>query len=80
MGPPVNSERSDTIHATQEAPAVKADGITQEQADAIGEILRQEYETNPAFRAVIDAKLPTPSLSGSPASPLAGEPPKGEAA
>ena len=30
--------------------------ITQEQADAIGRILDEEYETNPAFREVIDAK------------------------
>lgn len=30
--------------------------ITQEQADAISRILAEEYETNPAFREVVDAR------------------------
>jgi len=54
--------------------------ITEEQARAIADVLAEEYETNAAFRAIITAKASTTSLTCSPASPLAGEPPKGVAA
>ena len=30
--------------------------ITQAQADAIGDILRAEYDSNPAFREIVNAK------------------------
>lgn len=31
--------------------------MTQQQADAIADVLHREYETNPVFRGVIDAKV-----------------------
>jgi hypothetical protein len=45
-------------HAEQigEAPPVKTDGITQEQADAIGQVLAEEYESNEAFRSTVNAR------------------------
>ena len=85
----VLSERFDTAHATQEAPTVKPDRISQEQADAIGEILRGEYETNPAFREIVNAKAAalealTPRahrpVHSSPVAAPAGEAPHGAAA
>jgi hypothetical protein len=37
--------------------------MTQEQANAIADILRREYEVNPTFRAVMNAKAVAADLS-----------------
>lgn len=45
-----------TEAAAEAATKKQTSSITQEQADAIGRILAEEYESNEAFREVVNAR------------------------